>query len=219
MPRSSSFPIVLFGLLSIAASGAAAAWPPDPCELLDDALIQDVFDLDRGVKLVRLPDSRSPQPLCRVRWIRADLPALQAEHERRLQEHAREGTTSAQRKSEPPKPARVSIHHEVALELASRRSGSAAEAAARFRRVLDDLRAGVSPTGGAAGRPHDRGLQTGVDHDVAGAGDEAAWAPGLHRLSVLSGRTVFHVTVNVHESEAVNRDRAVRLARRIIDRL
>lgn len=217
MHRTTLLLIALLGLLgpmSVTASGADAAWPPDPCELLDDALIQDVFDLGGDVRLVRLPDSRSPQPLCRVRWVRADLAALQAEHERLQQDHVREMATATRRKNDPPKPPRVETHHEVALALTTRRFGSAAEAAAGFHRELDDLAAGRGPSGRSRGAAP----LTGIDRDVAGAGDEAAWTPGLRRLSVLSGRRVFHVTVNVHDSDTVNRDRAITIARRIIER-
>jgi len=181
-----------------------------PCRILEAGVVAEVFGLEEEAISYRAGSTR--HPVCTASWRKPDADEIEAGQSEKIMDWMRR-RTAAQSKGEPfsePMPiARADAS--ASLTLVDETFESAEAAVRQLESTVATLEEGITVEVG--GRKH----TSQVDYDdwMEGVGDRAAWAPKLSQLSVAARGVVFHVGVEVTDDAAVNRERAIELARRI----
>ena len=110
------------------------------------------------------------------------------------------------------------LEHEVRLTFAGKSFKDAAAAQAGYDALMVTLKEGVTAEAEYQGTKKKHTFKVQYDHEVAGVGEKAAWAPKLKQLTFVSGRHIMHLNVDLGDP-AENERMAVELAQAVVDRL
>lgn len=84
--------------------------------------------------------------------------------------------------------------------------------------LMVTMEEGVTAEGEYQGVKKKHTFRVEYDHEVEGVGEKAAWAPKLNQLTVVTGRRIMHLNVDL-DDPVENERMAVQTAQRVIDRL
>jgi len=195
----------------------------DPCASLDEATLRKLFRLPEATKILARPGRTA----CVYVWERPNADELRAEIEQRhqariaalmkaaRQRKAGEGQVDPQTMLEalgdiPSLESRVTV-----VDLPDRYATAAASKAG-FEEMIAKLERGMS-------QPLDEHAGGGTvtfqaDYEPVGGvpGDDARWSPKLRQLSILDGRRILHITVEVAETPRENLAAAREIARLVL---
>ena len=186
--------------------GHRAAAEVGPCELLSNDLLAAHFSLPQDDTIRRQPSKYSPHPLCMVSWKKPGAADMSV----RQQAEMRDYLQKKMRGEGASKPIDRSSS-EVTLTVFRPRFDSQEAALVGFNSAMRRLESGV--------RTEVADTQINFQADlepVDGIGDRARWAPRLNQLSLVSGRDIFHLTVNTGADKATHRALAESLARDLL---
>lgn len=183
------------------AASTTVSEDPDPCTILSDALLSKHFNADPA-EINRSPSKYSPHPLCIATWPKENAEELQKQYDAQYTEYLRKKILGED-VTRPEKPT-----NEVDLTVNKNRFDDNARAASAFASAMGILQDGK--TFEVQGKeqvfePRETELVTGV-------GDKAYWVPSMNQLSVLSGRSIFHVAVILGKDAETNLTKARELA-------
>lgn len=186
----------------------------DPCAILGNGMVSEVFGIDSSAVTLRAGSSR--HPLCMASWRKEDADAIEAAAPQQMMDYMRRRMAAQQKGEAFDEQMPIQrTDNETSLTIANETFDSAGAAAASLEELVARLREGISVE--VRGRQH----TTQVDYDdwITGVGDRAAWAPRLSQLAVAAKGVIFHVSVQVSEDPAENRSHAIELARKVAETL
>ncbi len=183
--------------------------PADPCSILTQDFISDHFKLE-GQEL-RIEPGRSSTTLnCKASWQKADSEERTKQLPKMLEEYM-----AARSRGEKPKMPMIKIENMLYLTFYGKPFESPERADAAFRTMIGNLREGITAEAEVGGEKKKATFRATYDSKVEGVGDQAAWSSMLSQLSVQQGRTIFHIAVDVSDSDDENREKAADLATQI----
>jgi hypothetical protein len=186
-------------------TGPTASADIDPCTILDDALIHRHFALG-DAEITRTASTYSPHPLCTVSWPKPNATEIEA----RLADQMVDFMTRRMRGEDVEMPS-LRTSDEVSLTIGTGVFANRRQALDAFDGAMRVMTEGmtVETSAGPIDSPR-------YDVEpVAGVGEKAMWAPGLHQLSVVTTERIFHVGVRIDGGLAEELEKAKALAREI----
>ncbi len=206
-------------LISMAVFGPAFPASDDPagvnedsCAVLENGLVPELFGVDGSLVSYRrsIPVKRAGHVLCNASWDNPDKAELEAAYASKLQEWSRNMATG----KKEPMPKAPNALAQVSVTLVATRFDSAAAAVASLEEAVAYLGKGVTVT--VADKEYEK--KTGFGQWLENLGDRAIFSDQGELLVASKGRR-FSVTVSVSTDPATDRERALALARRIIESL
>ncbi len=203
---------VLYKFILILVPGILIILPPsicqtdmlNPCEVLSDQLLEDVFEVNLTES--NREWSSSINPTCTVTWAKPNIEELKKKYQDALSQYMQDKIAGKDVKM-PVYPS----NNEVSLTVSGRIFSDEYDAANSFDVAMKKLEEGTTMELNGKIETMFQ-YQTVPVKDVA---DNAHWVEGLSQLSVLAGTTIFHVKVRVYENPEENVRTAKFLAKRL----
>lgn len=194
--------IFLFVLVS---SGFQMNEVVDPCELLNDKLLQEFFEVD--LEALNRKTSSSSNPTCTVDWVKPNMEELKKKHQEAMSQYMQDKMAGKDVKM-PKYPG----NNAVSLTIYKDAFKDNSSAQRSFNSAMLKLQTGTTTE--INGK-----TKTMFQYDtepVDSIGDDAHWVEGLSQLSVLSGLRIFHLKVKVFTTANENRKSAEFIANRLV---
>ncbi len=208
MTRSISFRLLrivfpAFLLMSL-SSTATHVDDVDPCELLNDQLIQDFFEVSAAS--LNRKSSESSNPSCTVNWAKPNMDELEKQHQEAMSQYMQDKMAGKDVKY-PTYPS----NNQISLTIYGSEFKDKLSAKNSFNTAMQRLQKGTTTE--INGK-----METMFQYEtvpVDGVADDAHWVDGLSQLSVLSGIRIFHLKIKVYDNAEENQKSAEAIARKL----
>jgi len=180
----------------------------DPCELLNDQLIQEFFEVN--VSELNRNTSGSSNLTCTVDWVKPNIKDLEKEHQAAMSKYMQDKIAGKDVEF-PTYPS----NNQVTLTIYKAAFKDKTSAQQSFNTAMQKLQTGtVAEINGKT--------ETMFQYEtipVENVADDAHWVNGLSQLSVLSGTRIFHLRVKVYDNAEKNRSSAEAIAIKLAESL
>ncbi len=182
------------------------------CNVFDSGLVLELFEVDASIVTYdrSIPVKRAGHVLCSARWDKPNKEELDKAYSAAMMEWAMSQATG----NKKPQPKYPSGDSRVSLTLSKGDFDSSEEAVASLESAVATLSKGISFEVG--GKTHETKMSFG--DWIEGVGDKAIFSDNGELLIAYDSRRLA-VSVHVMGDEAKDREKAIELAQRIIDKL
>jgi hypothetical protein len=182
------------------------------CNVFDSGLVLELFEVDASIVTYdrSIPVKRAGHVVCSARWDKPNKEELDKAYSAAMMEWATSQATGKKK----PQPKYPSVDSRVSLTLSAGDFDSADDAVASLESTVATLSKGVSFEVG--GQQHETKMSFG--DWINGVGDKAVFSDNGELLIAYDAKRMA-VSVHVMGDEAKDREKAIELAQRIIDRL